>query len=142
MSFDLQLINNDICFDSKGLVKTVEDTPKLRQDIIKMIMTPLGANKNHPWYGCPLGDNISGKNLPFNILDSVCKTDIFDSISKLKMLQKSQSSTQKVSLAEMIESIIDVYLERDTSDGRNINIFISILTKRMTKFDEYFTIIS
>ena len=140
MSFDLELVNNDLKIKPNRTISTVSDTPKLRQDIIKIIVIPLGSMKNYPWYGCAVGDNIIGKNLPKNIFDSQINESIKKSLENLQMLQQSQSATQKVTAAEMIKMIVDVHAERDIDDPRKINIVVCVLTNRLTKVDEYFTI--
>lgn len=142
MSFDLELINNDLSIKTNGEIRTITDTPKLRQDIIKIILTPLGSVINHPWYGCVVSEDIIGKNLPDHITNSQISAAISQSLDRLKTLQKSQSATQKMSLAEIIDAVGEVFVERDSTDPRKLNIIITVLTKRLTKIEELFTIIS
>ena len=51
-------------------------------------------------------------------------------------------TTQKMSLAEMIQVIGDIHAERDIDDQRRVNIVVTILTKRLTKIEEVFTLIA
>jgi len=142
MSFDLALINNDLNLQADGKIKTITDTPKLRQDIIKIVLTPLGSVKNHLWYGCSLAEDIIGKALPIGFQASRIQQSITQSLERLKALQESQATMQKVSLAEMIEMLGDVNVERDTQDQRKLNVVISVFSKRLAKIEELFTIIS
>jgi phage baseplate assembly protein W len=142
MSFDLALINNDLSVQADGKIRTVTDTPKLRQDIIKIVLTPLGSVKKHVWYGCSITEDIIGKALSDNMLVSLMRASITKSLERLKALQTTQSTMQKVSLAEMIEMLGSVDAERDTDDQRKINIVISVFSKRLAKIEELFTIIS
>lgn len=142
MSFDLELTNNDLKISVDGSIKTVTDTPKLRQDIVKLVLTPAGSNIHHPWYGCSVGDEIIGQIMPDYIMNGQIKDSIASGLEDLKTLQSSQSTSQQVSLAEMIELVAEVYAERDLEDSRQINILITVLTKNLTKIDEMFTIIS
>jgi phage baseplate assembly protein W len=142
MSFDLTLTNNDLSVNADGKIATVTDTPKLRQDILKIILTPLGSMKRHLWYGCAINDSIIGQKLPDSIILSKISSSISQSISRLKTLQISQSSQQKVSLAELIDIFGGVTAERDVSDRRLIKIVVAIVSKRLTKIEEFFTIIS
>ena len=142
MSFDLALLNNDLSIQADGSIKTITDTPKLRQDIIKIILTPLGSVRKHPWYGCSVSEDVIGKNLQSHILDSHIKSSVSQALERLRTLQIQQSSTQKVSLAEMIQAIGDVHAERDIDDLRRVNIVVTVLTKRMTKVDELFTLMA
>ncbi|MFA5023429.1 MAG: hypothetical protein WC523_00530 [Patescibacteria group bacterium] len=141
MSFDISLINNDLSVQPNGAVKIVTDTPKLRQDIIKIIITPMGSVKNHPWYGCSISDDI-GRNFSDLLQLSRIQNNISKSLDRLKALQISQSSVQRVSLSELIESVGGIDVERDLSDGRQLNILITVFSKRLTKLEELFTIIS
>jgi len=142
MSFDLELINNDIKLQPDGKMRVVTDTPKLRQDIIKIILTPLGSVKSHPWYGCTVSDDLIGRNLPDHMLGSEIKASVTQSLERLKALQVGQATTQKVSLAEMINVIYEVDAERDVNDRRLVNIIVTVLSKRLTKIEELFTLIS
>jgi hypothetical protein len=140
MSFDLALINGDLKIISDGSIKTVQDTDKLRQDILKILITLLGSNRFHPWYGCVLSDNIIGKNLPDNIILNDIRTSIFQSLDKLKKLQQQQQTTQKVSLAELINSIGNIDVYRDPSDPRQIKIRVEVYSRRLTKIEEIFSL--
>lgn len=142
MSFDLEIINSDLKIKSDGSIKTVSDTPKLRQDVIKVITTSLGSNKFHPWYGCAIGEATIGKNLPENILDMEIKSSIEQSLDKLKTLQKSQAASQSVSLAEMIAEVGDIDAARNPIDPRQVNVLVFVMSKRLSKIEEIFTLTS
>jgi hypothetical protein len=45
-------------------------------------------------------------------------------------------------MAERIAAIGEVFAERNPADLRQINVIVSVLTKRMTKVEEMFTLIS
>lgn len=142
MSFDLEIIDSDLKIKSDGSIKTVTDTAKLRQDIIKMILTSLGSNRFHPWYGCAIGESTIGKNLPENVLDMEIKSSIEQSLEKLKTLQSAQMASQRVSLAELIAEIGNIAAGRNPIDPRQVNITVAVLTKRLSNIEEVFTIIS
>ena len=141
MSFDLALSNNDLKINADGTINIVTDTPKLRQDILKIILTPLGSNNNYLWYGCSIGDDI-GKNFPNLLQQTRIQANVTQSLNNLKALQMSQSANQQVSLAELIESIADVNIQRDTTDPRQLNVTVTVLSKRLAQVQELFTIIS
>lgn len=142
MSFDLELINGDLQIKADGSLRTITDTPKLRQDILKIILTTLGSNQFHPWYGCSISNSSIGRNYPDGLLFSDIQTSIKQSLDRLKTLQMSQASGQSVSLAEMISEVESVEVERNPADPRQINIRVNVWTKRLTKIEELFTIIS
>jgi phage baseplate assembly protein W len=141
MSFDLELINNDIAMKADGKIRIITDTPKLRQDIIKLILTPLGSVKSHRWYGCAL-DTVIGQSLSKDFQLSRIIASITQSLERLQALQISQSSSQKVSLAELLNTIGGVTAERDIDDGRKMNIIVTVFSKRLSKIEELFTLIA
>ena len=140
MSFDFELVNKDLKISTDGSVKTITDTPKLRQEIIKIILTPIGSLKQHPWYGCAVAENIIGVPLDNTILESQLVSDVNESLERLQSLQKSQALGQKVTLAEIIETIVDVHGERNVEDPRLIEVVVTVLSKRLSKIEEYFMI--
>lgn len=142
MSFDLALVNNDLALQVNGDVRTVTDTPKLRQDILKIILTPLGSVKNYMWYGCSLGEDIIGTTMTDSMYISKIQTSISKSLDRLKAMQNSQSVNQRVSLAELIDVVAAVDVQRDVSDPRLINVVVTVLSKRLAKIEEVFTIMS
>jgi phage baseplate assembly protein W len=142
MSFDLELLNGDITIKGDGTVRTVSETPKLRQDILKILLTSIGSNQFHPWYGCAITDSVMGRNYAENLMVSAIKTSISQSLDRLKTLQMSQASSQKVSLAEMIAEVVSVDVGRDLQDPRQLNIRVVVLTRRLTQVEEVFTLVS
>lgn len=142
MSFDFEIVNSDIKIKADGTVSTITDTPKLRQDVLKIILTPIGSNKFHPWYGCSVTEAVAGRNLPENMMLGEIRATISDSLNKLKTLQIAQSSGQSVSLAEIISVIGNIEAGRNPIDPRQVNVLVSVLTKRLTKIEEIFTVIS
>ena len=141
MSFDLALVNQDLKIQADGTIMTYTDTPKLRQDVLKIILTPMGSNPNYLWYGCSIGDDI-GRNFPDILQLSRIQANINQCLTNLKALQTSQSSTQTVTLAELIDSIAQVDAERDSEEPRQMNVVVTIITKGMSQLQEYFTIVS
>ena len=142
MSFDLSLINGDIKLLKNGQVKTCADTAKIRQDVIKIILTALGSNKKHLWYGCNIGGGLLYKNISDTIVFSAIDDSIREALNNLMKLQRYQSGYQEVSSAEFITKVLGISSSRDPADIRQINIKVSLLTKRLTVIEETFTIAS
>lgn len=140
MSFDFALINNDLKILSNGKVRTVTDTPKLKQDVLKIILTPLGSNRFHRWYGCTVSEDIIGKNIPDNMMIMDIQTSISQSLDRLKKLQLAQLTSQKVTLAELISVIGEIIAYRSPEDRRQIKIDVTVYSRRMTKVEETFTL--
>ncbi len=102
MSFDLKIENGDLVISQDGALLTVFDNAKLRQDIIKILLTALGENKYHPNYGSELGAITIGHVADQDLLELDLVSSVRDSISKLISLQKSQTRKQFITPGERI----------------------------------------
>lgn len=142
MSFDLHLIDGDIKVQPDGKIKIIVGTPKLRQDILKIILTPIGESKYHRWYGCTISDDIVGATVPPGMIVQEINIAITESLDNLKRLQQIQSSYQDVKLSEILDSIEYVDVGRNVSDPRQVNVVVSVLSKKLEKIDEVFSITS
>lgn len=140
MSFDLALVDGNLSIKSDGSVRTVTDTLKLRQDILKIIVTPLGSNKFHPWYGCSMGEGLIGNNFADNIIELEVQTSVQQSLERLRQLQLAQSTSQNVSLGELIAAIGEVEVNRNPIDLRQLNARVVVSSRRLTRIEEIFQI--
>jgi phage baseplate assembly protein W len=140
MSFDLALIDSDIKIKADGTIRTVEDTNKLRQDVIKIILTPLGSVKFHQWYGSNINEGTIGQVPADNMLFEDISASISDSLRKLQTLQRAQATGQNVTLSELIAAIEDINVQRSINDLRQVQVIVSVLTRGLTKIDEVFAI--
>lgn len=140
MSFDFHLIDSDIKIKSDGTIRTVSNIDKLKQDLIKIILTPIGSVSLHSWYGSAIDESIIGQPLPDNMIFEEIQSSIEQSIERLKKLQIAQASGQSVSTSEMIGIIEGVLVQRSIYDMRQINVIISVFSKDLTKVEESFTV--
>lgn len=140
MSFDLRLENNDISINPDGTVKTVRDNEKLKQDIIKAILTPLGSNPFHQWYGSTLSERTIGQALDAGHTEAETQRAIHNTLTNLVALQKAQARTQFVSPGETIASIQNITVLRNKVDPRQFQVIVSVLTKQLTTVEESFTL--
>jgi len=138
MSFDLKIENNDLAINPDGSIQTVRDNPKLAQDVIKAILTPIGSNKFFRWYGSYLSTRIIGQILDPSIIESEITRTIQDALSNIISLQKTQAQMQYVSAGEQIAAIREVSALKDPNDGRQWQIKVSILTRKLTVVEETF----
>ena len=140
MSFDLKIVNNGLSLNPDGTLQTVVDNEKLRQDIVKAILTPLGSNRYFRWYGSMIAVRVIGESLDETQTVAEIETAVQNSLSNLISLQKAQSRTQYVSAGEMIAAIQNVIVQRDPADPRQYQIFISVLTRKLTEVEEVFSL--
>jgi hypothetical protein len=129
MSFDLKIKNGDLVINQSKL-QTVVDSEKLIQDILKMCLTPTGANPLNSWYGSFISRTIIGNPLYSSVLVQIAKSQLNNALESLKSLQESQvKSFQRVSADEQIGSVLDIAVVRNQLDPRLFTINIKILTK-------------
>lgn len=140
MSFDLALVNSDLSIRPDGAIRTVDRADKLKQDIIKIVLTPLGSVRFHPWYGCAINDNIIGETLPDNMLFQEIASALQQSLSRLQTLQRSQATGQRVTKSEIIGAIRDILVQRKVEDPRQVNVVVFAVSKDYNSVEEVFTI--
>lgn len=140
MSFDIKLLKNDIAIGQDGQLRIVSDNEKLRQDIVKILLTELGENKYHPAYGSRVGSIEIGHVPDQEELEIDLSSSAETSVRRLIALQRAQSRRQYLTPGETIVDIASIDVERDLLDPRMYNIFISVLTQRLTVLTESITI--
>jgi hypothetical protein len=140
MSFDLKIENGDIKLESDGSVTTVFDNAKLRQDIVKILLTSLGENRYHPGYGSEVGAITIGHIPDQELLELDLQSSAEDALKKIIALQRGQSRRQFLTPGERLVSVLGVSVQRDTADPRLYNIFISVQTGALTSVTESVTV--
>jgi hypothetical protein len=140
MSFDLKIKNGDLVLDSSGSLVSISGNNKIRQDIVKILLTRPGDNRFHSSYGSNLGLLRVGDVADESIVELELKRSAEEAIRYLIFLQKNQSKSQVLSLSEIILDIANIYVERDSEDLRLYNIYISVLTQKLDVIDEVITI--
>tara|TARA_X000000950_G_scaffold42501_2_gene47278 strand:+ start:7948 stop:8379 length:432 start_codon:yes stop_codon:yes gene_type:complete len=140
MSFGLKLKNGDLKLSEDGTLETVTKNSKLRQDIIKMLLTRKGSVKYHKEYGSELGIISTDNHINNSLIESKIEQTVYEGISKLISLQKIQIQRQILSPAEVILSIKGVRVERDVGDPRLYNVFVSVITQQLSEISESITV--
>lgn len=140
MSFDLQIKHGDLVIDQAGGLSTVSGNNKIRQDIVKILLTRIGDNRFHSRYGSDVGSLKIGNVADKQLIELDLKRSAEEAIRYLISLQKSQAARQMLSLSEVIVDIISLDIERDTADPRLYSIFVSVLTQKMDIIEESVTI--
>lgn len=139
MSFDLKILKGDLEIDGSGNVSIVSGNKKLRQDIVKILLTSYGDNKYHPSYGSGVGQVEVGLN-NFKITDLEIKNTALTAINSLISMQKKQAKYQTLSPSEVIVSVLDINVSRDSADPRLYNLKVSVLTQQLTEVFDNITI--
>lgn len=138
MSYDLKLNNGDLQISNTGDLQLVKDSEKLRQDVLKILITPVGGNKAHTWYGSNVGNALIGGFFDKEFTMNSATQQVRNALETLQIMQKSQSKTQTVTSAEMIMAIKDVYINTNPTDPRVVQLRASVLTSALTAVDVKF----
>lgn len=140
MSYDLRVQNGDITFGN-GDFQTVVDTDKLVQDILKICLTTAGADPMNPWYGSYISRSLIGSTLSSSITTRVAQAQLQNAIENLKSLQSAQiKSSQMISAAEQLSAILNISIDRDTTDPRIYTVRVSVLSKALTPVTTSFNV--
>lgn len=140
MSFDLKIQNKNLVLVN-GQLKTVVDSEKLIQDVLKICLTTAGSNPYQPWYGSFLSRTIVGNPIYTSILVQVAKSQLNTALENLKNLQNAQSqSFQRVSADEQINSILDISVVRNQIDPRLFDVRIAISNKGLKPITTAFSV--
>jgi phage baseplate assembly protein W len=129
MSFDLKIINGDLVIQN-GDLRTVVDSEKLIQDILKICLTNVGANPLQPGYGSFLSRTIIGNAMYTTAIVTIAKSQLNTCLTNLQTLQKKQvQSRQRMSADEQLAAITDISVVRNQLDPRLFDVRIKGLTK-------------
>tara|TARA_B100000700_G_C14840013_1_gene758766 strand:- start:490 stop:921 length:432 start_codon:yes stop_codon:yes gene_type:complete len=133
MSFDLSIKKGDIEISSSGYVETVSGNAKLKQDIVKILLTNFGDNKFHPKYGSHIGALKVGHYADERLVSIDIESSAKNALKNLMKLQRSQSKRQALTPGEIIVDVMNVAVKRDEADPRVYNILVSVLTQELTE---------
>ena len=140
MSFDLKITDGDLVI-TQGKLKTVVDSEKLIQDLLKIALTAAGSNPIHPWYGSFVSRTLVGNPNYSSILVQIAKSQLTTTIQNLKDLQNIQvKSYQRVSADEQIAAISDISIVNSRTDPRLFDVIIKVLTKGNKPITTAFTV--
>jgi phage baseplate assembly protein W len=139
MSFDLKITDGDIRIVSGDLELTA-DSDKLIQDLLKIIITPLGANAVNPWYGSQVSLALIGNVFDLDFGIESAKAQVSTAVDNLQRMQLAQSQTQVLSPAESILKIKDVYVNTNKLDVRTVDVKVSVITAALTVVSAEFSI--
>ena len=140
MSFDLKIVNGDLVL-SNGLLKTVVDSEKMIQDILKLALTTAGSNPIHPWYGSFVSRTLIGNPNNTGILVQIAKSQLTTALQNLKDLQDLQLKTfQRVSADEQIAAISDISIVQSQIDPREFDVVIRVVSKGLKPITTAFSV--
>lgn len=140
MSFDLKLENGDLVIDGTSDLAQVFNDTKLRQDVIKIIVTPLGSMTLFPWYGSPLSERVIGTaaGLDPKLREAEIQNSLIFALNNLQALQSEQERQQFITPAETIGRIGEISIQISPFDPRQFTVIVSVITRRANVVEETF----
>lgn len=133
MSYDLRINEGDLVIASDADLDRVEDNEKLVQDILKMLMTPVGSNVFFPWYGSLLPGTMIGQVIDETFRRTAIEQQINNSLEMIQKLQRQQAADgQRVTPGELLAAIQSVEVNRNVVDPTYFTIHVKVLTKAFT----------
>jgi phage baseplate assembly protein W len=103
-------VENDVSLDDLGDFEIVKDHDLLAQLVIKAVLTEIGSNVYHSWYGTSVSSLI-GKTFNDDALSRV-RTEVQDSIRRVQSQQTLQAKYQQVTLKERFGVLNSITLDR------------------------------
>lgn len=117
-------VENDFRFDAQGAALMVEDENLLYQSCLKMILTDLGSNLYHTWYGSSLVSLIGGKVLGGTAIG--IKQSVSQALTALQNLQNAQAKYQRVTAKERLFSVDNIAVARSATDPTTFLIEVEV----------------
>jgi len=137
MSKDLKIVNGDISLTPDGDIITIEDSEKLKQDLLKISLTKQNSNIFHSWYGNAIGLSSIGRaaHLP-SLVKNTASSALREALSNLIRLQNEQRLRQEVTPGELIYAINNINVEQDEIDPRQYNIKYFVITESLVELND------
>lgn len=140
MSFDFLIRDGDLSIGADGDLTRVENTDKLIQDILKIVITPMGSNQFYPWYGSRLSKSMIGNVFDHEFISTVASSQLQNALENLQRLQQEQARQQRVTPFEQLAALRGVRIERNAVDPRFFLVVINALTRALTEANTSLTI--
>lgn len=117
-------VENDYRFDETGSSILIQNENLLYQAVLKILLTDLGSNPFHPWYGTSIRQRIGSKALMG--VSSVLSEDVRQALSRYQALQTEQAKYQQVSFKERLYSVQGVSVKRHQQDPTTFLIEVTV----------------
>jgi len=140
MSFDFRIRNGDLAIGADGDLERIENTEKLIQDILKIVITPMGSNQFYPWYGSRISKSLIGQVFDHEFMSTVAASQLQNALENLQRLQQEQARQQRVTPFEQLAAVKGVRIERNQVDPRYFLVVISTVTRALTEANTSLTI--
>lgn len=117
-------VENDYRFDAGGNVILIKDEDLLYQAALKILLTDLGSNPFHSWYGTTIRQRIGSKAL--SGVAAVLSEDVRRALSRMQNLQRQQAKYQTVSFKERLYAVLGVQVQQHRQDPSTFLIEVTV----------------
>ena len=133
-------IENDFAYDVNGLAITVANEDLLIQGVLKSILTDLGSNPYHPWYGSKIRSRIGLKAI--GSAASLVKEDIALALANFQDLQTKQARYQTITPEERLSSIVSLTVNsiNGSPSAFQVDMVLKNASSRQVRFSTVFTV--
>ena len=107
-------VENDLKYDQDGLLNMIKDEDVLYQSCLKALLTNLGTNLEHQWYGSKIQQMIGRKAQGDAV--SLITGEIRRVLDTQMSLQETQSKYQNVTLKERIYKVVSVKVQQHRTE--------------------------
>lgn len=140
MSYDLKIISGDLVIKD-GDLKIVTGTEKLVQDLLKILLTPVGANPSFSWYGSYVSKNLIGMTIDPDLVQAHGESQVRSALTNLMNLQKLQANSfQRVDPSEHIAGISNLSIKQNDINPTLYEVTVKVLTKALTQVETNFAV--
>jgi hypothetical protein len=114
-------------YDGAGEPILARDTELLLQEAEKIVITVLGSNVFHPWYGTDL-EKLLGRKLTANssYLESQVQQGVTKALNRLQSLKAQQARLQPVTDLEYLARVAGVDVRQDPADPVFLSVRITL----------------
>jgi len=122
---------NDYRYNSLGGEILVQNEMKLVQDVRKIVLTEIGSNQFHTWYGTSIPILIGGKITMAAMVQAKMESDIRTALNRYADTQRklARALPGKVTAKEMFGTLIAVTAQQDTYEPTAFNVEITFTNR-------------
>jgi phage baseplate assembly protein W len=133
-------VENDFRYTEQGDIKTIGDFDLLYQNVAKILLTEIGTNPYHVWYGST-AIRLVGKKVSASVVHSL-RASVRDALSNFKNVQDQQAGIQEMSFKERLSRVksidvstigadetsylVSVVIESMSAEAVSINIIFAV----------------
>jgi len=122
-------VEQDYRYNDLGGIVAIRDEMKLIQDLKKIVLTQIGSNPFHTWYGTSIPGLIGSKIANAGFIRAKMSGDIQTALRRYMDIQRRQSRLQKVTAKEKLARVLEVVVTQDEYEPTAFNVKIAFVNQ-------------